>query len=213
MVINNFFDKFKLDSEKESLKTVIANIDNGVFFRGTNLWVLIFANDYLLNKKIDPKSRKITLVFGGKEILPEEIEQLKGKLKKNNLAEASLEIKQGFAYLSENKSNEQNEQQNQLTQALAMKEEQGKSLQLQIDSIKKQETLNTQVFSEIKVQYSVVKNAIIQQSVILGDSTTDKKTILVLLSLSANLPAREKIKLKNWLEVRMNQPNINLIFQ
>lgn len=213
MVINNFFDKFKLDSEKESLKTVITNIDNGVVFRGTNLWVLIFANDYLLNKKIDPKSRKITLVFGGKEILPEEIEQLKGKLKKNNLAEASLEIKQGFAYLSENKSNEQNEQQNQLTQALAMKEEQGKSLQLQIDSIKKQETLNTQVFSEIKVQYSVVKNAIIQQSVILGDSTTDKKTILVLLSLSANLPAREKIKLKNWLEVRMNQPNINLIFQ
>lgn len=172
-----------------------------------------FANDYLLNKKIDPKSRKITLVFGGREISPEEIEQLKGELKKNNLAKASLEIKQGFAYLSENKSNEQNEQQNQLTQALAMKEEQGKSLQLQIDSIKKQETLNTQVFSEIKVQYPVVKNAIIQQSVILGDSTIDKKTILVLLSLSANLPVREKIKLKNWLKVRMNQPNINLIFQ
>lgn len=172
-----------------------------------------FANDYLLNKKIDPKSRKITLVFGGREISPEEIEQLKGELKKNNLAKASLEIKQGFAYLSENKSNEQNEQQNQLTQALAMKEEQGKSLQLQIDSIKKQETLNTQVFSEIKVQYPVVKNAIIQQSVILGDSTIDKKTILVLLSLSANLPVREKVKLENWLKVRMNQPNINLIFQ
>lgn len=43
MVMNNFFDKFKLDSEKESLKTVITNIDNGVVFRGTNLWVLIFA--------------------------------------------------------------------------------------------------------------------------------------------------------------------------
>jgi uncharacterized hydrophobic protein (TIGR00271 family) len=41
--LNNFFDKFKLNAEKEELQTVIANIDAGVVFRGTNLWVLIFA--------------------------------------------------------------------------------------------------------------------------------------------------------------------------
>jgi len=41
--LNNFFDKFKLHAEKEDLQTVISNIDAGVVFRGTNLWVLIFA--------------------------------------------------------------------------------------------------------------------------------------------------------------------------
>jgi len=41
--LNNFFDKFKINREKEDLQTVITNIDNGVVFRGTNLWVLIFA--------------------------------------------------------------------------------------------------------------------------------------------------------------------------
>jgi uncharacterized hydrophobic protein (TIGR00271 family) len=41
--LSNFFDKFKLNAEKEELQTVITNIDNGVVFRGTNLWVLIFA--------------------------------------------------------------------------------------------------------------------------------------------------------------------------
>ena len=41
--MNTFFDKFKLNAEKEELQTVISNIDNGVVFRGTNLWVLIFA--------------------------------------------------------------------------------------------------------------------------------------------------------------------------
>ena len=41
--MNNFFDKFKINREKEDLQTVITNIDNGVVFRGTNLWVLIFA--------------------------------------------------------------------------------------------------------------------------------------------------------------------------
>ena len=41
--MNNFFDKFKIDHEKEDLQTVVTNIDNGVVFKGTNLWVLIFA--------------------------------------------------------------------------------------------------------------------------------------------------------------------------
>jgi len=41
--LNNFFDKFNLHAEKEELQTVIESIDNGVVFRGTNLWVLIFA--------------------------------------------------------------------------------------------------------------------------------------------------------------------------
>ncbi len=172
-----------------------------------------FPNDYLLNKKIDAKTRKITLVFGGKEIAPEEIEQLKGELIKYNLSNASLEVKQGFAYLAENENSEQNEQLSQLTIALTIKEENEKKLLFQMDSIKKQELRNTQLFAEIKAQYPLVKNAIIQPSVIIGDSTAGKKTIVILLSLSANLPSKEKIKLENWLKVRLNQPNIQLIFQ
>jgi uncharacterized hydrophobic protein (TIGR00271 family) len=41
--LDTIFDKFKLDHEREDLKTVIANIETGVVFRGTNLWILIFA--------------------------------------------------------------------------------------------------------------------------------------------------------------------------
>lgn len=41
--MNNFFNKFRLGAEKESLPAVIKSIGDGVVFRGTNLWVLIFA--------------------------------------------------------------------------------------------------------------------------------------------------------------------------
>src|SRR5690242_21656818 len=41
--MENFFNKFRLDTEKEKLEEVARNVDNGVVFRGTNLWVLIFA--------------------------------------------------------------------------------------------------------------------------------------------------------------------------
>jgi uncharacterized hydrophobic protein (TIGR00271 family) len=41
--VEQFFDKFRLDNEKEKIETINATIQNGVVFRGTNLWILIFA--------------------------------------------------------------------------------------------------------------------------------------------------------------------------
>lgn len=38
-----FLNNFRIDKEKEDYEEVIENIEKGVVFRGTNLWVLIFA--------------------------------------------------------------------------------------------------------------------------------------------------------------------------
>ena len=39
----NLFDHFKLNTEKEDYQTVIGNIEKDVVFKGTNLWLLVFA--------------------------------------------------------------------------------------------------------------------------------------------------------------------------
>jgi len=39
----NLLDNFKLNREKENFKDVIESIHNGVEFKGTNLWILVFA--------------------------------------------------------------------------------------------------------------------------------------------------------------------------
>ncbi len=41
--MNNLIEKFKLIHEKEDYQTIIKTIENGVVFRGTNLWILVFA--------------------------------------------------------------------------------------------------------------------------------------------------------------------------
>jgi uncharacterized hydrophobic protein (TIGR00271 family) len=41
--LQRFLEYFKLDYEKEDYNIVIESIDRGVVFRGTNLWVLVFA--------------------------------------------------------------------------------------------------------------------------------------------------------------------------
>lgn len=41
--MRNLLDNFRLKNEKEDFATVIDNIDKGVVFKGTNLWILVFA--------------------------------------------------------------------------------------------------------------------------------------------------------------------------
>jgi hypothetical protein len=56
-------------------------------------------------------------------------------------------------------------------------------------------------------------NAVIQPGTILYDSSGSKKETLVILSLTGNLALKEKTKLEKWLQVRMNNPAVRLIFQ
>jgi uncharacterized hydrophobic protein (TIGR00271 family) len=186
------------------------------FIKNANSFILYeahFANDYLLNKKIDAKEKKITLVFGGSEIAAPEIESLKSELKKYDLETAVLEIKQGFAYLSENSGQMENEQLNQLTEALELKEKEGKILLSKLDSIAALEKLSKQLYAELKAQYPAIQNAVLHPASIINDSIDSKKTYLVLLSVNGRISLREKLKLANWLKIRLNQTNIDLVIR
>ena len=173
-----------------------------------------FTNDYLLNKKIDSKEKTISLVFGGKEIDSSEIVQLNKKMDNYELGGASLEIKQGFAYLTENKKySESDEQVKTLMQAMAIKENNEKALHLKLDSIKNQKLFATQVFNEIKAQYPVVENGIIQPVLIIGDSSKATPSTIVILKSPVNFSTVQKERLKNWLITRLGQQKIGLIIQ
>ena len=149
-----------------------------------------FPNDYLLNSKINPKKKKILLVFGGNIITEKEIEDLKVKLKNYELQEASLEIKQGFSYLSENKNEQQNDQLKQLTKALEEKDKIQVMLQRSLDSVKNQQTLSQQLYAELKAQYSNLSSAIIQPSTLYADSAKAQQTTIVLLSFNKNISCK-----------------------
>jgi uncharacterized hydrophobic protein (TIGR00271 family) len=41
--ITNLVDSFRLNHEKEEFSIISENIDSGVVFKGTNLWILVFA--------------------------------------------------------------------------------------------------------------------------------------------------------------------------
>jgi len=43
MGIDNLLKRFDISSEREDYKTIHDTVENGIEFKGTNLWILIFA--------------------------------------------------------------------------------------------------------------------------------------------------------------------------
>ena len=83
-------------------------------------------------------------------------------------------------------------------------------LQAKMDSIATLQKLQTQVYAELKTQYPGLKNAILQPVRLAADSTAIKKEYLVVLSVN-RMSATDKKKIKKWLRVRLQQPDLQLI--
>ncbi|MEK7226231.1 MAG: hypothetical protein AAB221_11160, partial [Bacteroidota bacterium] len=116
-------------------------------------------------------------------------------------------------YLAEENTQEKNEQLVQVTKALEIEEEKARYLQQSMDSIKNLQNLSYQVYREIKSQYPIVNSAIIQSARVISDSSGIKTAYIISLVASHNFSWIEKMKLENWLKIRLNEPNINLIIQ
>ena len=43
--INNILQYFNLQDELESQKTIHSEIQKGIYFKGTNLWILVFVQN------------------------------------------------------------------------------------------------------------------------------------------------------------------------
>lgn len=168
----------------------------------------VFPNDYLLKKNIDAKNHEITLTYGGEPIRDDDIESLRRRLTEYQLGEANLQVLQGFAYLKDNKEDEQSKQ---LTAALNEKETQLRNLKNQVDAVTAENALGRQIFSEMKVQYPEIDSLIIQQAANHAEGGPEKAWIAIITSRK-KFTMGETSKIEAWLKVRINADAVRLYF-
>jgi uncharacterized hydrophobic protein (TIGR00271 family) len=169
----------------------------------------VFPNNYLLKKTIDPKNTSIILTYGGQFIEANSISQLKNKLPKYDLDTSVLQIRQGFAYLKDEK---QNDQTNELTRALTKKESQIQILQNKIDSLTSQNQISIQIHKELKAQYTSIQSFILQTVIHHTDSTHQTIWVAIIHS-KTKLGIKDKTKIEDWLKVRMQIEEITIYFE
>lgn len=162
-----------------------------------------FTDDYLLSRRINGADKTISLTYGGKKLLDSEIAKLRLKMPAYGLQNATLEVRQGFAYLSEEKQNTSDPALLQLTTALEEK-------QRAADSLQRQKELSRSVYAEMKVQYPSINAAIINPVLERTDST-ERAGYLVWVSAKHRFSNAEKNRLEAWLRLRLAQQNLKLL--
>lgn len=187
-------------------------VKNDKFIKEANRFIqteAIFPGDYLLKKTIDEKEKSIELIFGGNEIKPAEIEKLKNKLKNYELEGTKLEIKQGFAYLKEEKKLNQV---NPLSDVLAQKEKQLEIMNNKIDSIRTDSLNYIQLIKEAKTIYPDLKNISISPIVSTDNYSVTDSLVIAYLQTSKPMIKSERAKLQNWLKAKLNK-NVQIVTQ
>jgi hypothetical protein len=159
----------------------------------------VFPNDYLLKRTIDAKKQSILLTYGGEKISQEQIELLKQKLQNYGLQNSILEVRQGFAYLGDSP---ENEQVNQLSKALAEKDNEISKLKAGLDSSKSNESDLIQLRREIKALYPNLSAVSVSPIVILDSLNQKTKIQLVYAKYSRRPDKKEELQLESWLAVK-----------
>jgi uncharacterized hydrophobic protein (TIGR00271 family) len=169
----------------------------------------VFPNDYLLQRNIDLKSKSITLTYGGQFIEEKEISLLKSKLPQYNLEKATLEVRQGFAYLDEKKDDAQA---TQLNAAIGEREKQIHFLKLKVDSVNSLNQLGQQIYRELKAQLPSIQSSILQKGIITTGSEENKIAWIVIIKSGKSVARSERKKIEQWLKARLNTSDLVIYF-
>ena len=179
---------------------------------------LNFPGTYIIEKEVysSRKEKEIKVVFVGKSVNEEFIEEANERLKNYGLAEVKLTIKQGISDSEENINTLKN---------LILKDfyEDAqvtvKNQTLQIDSLKEQlkkyqefDQLSVDLIPEFKALFPKVETASISRTWIVDVKTENYiPTTLVYLQTSSPLTNEKREAMIEWLKARTNSVNLKLI--
>lgn len=167
----------------------------------------IFEGDYLLSSDIVPAEKRISLVFGGRQLDSTEIEALRSKTSDYRLDDAVVEVKQGFAFLSDKQLNEKV----MIGKAIDDQGRQVDSLKKELEMLKGKKHDTRQVYQELKTQYPQIREAVIQQVTPVSDSSLSREATLVVLNITGKLSPVEKDKIGKFLRVRLSADSLRLV--
>ncbi len=169
---------------------------------------LTFEGSYQLNKIIDPRKETITLIFGGKDISPEQIASMKEKLHIFGLDNAKLEVKQGLSLSEKDKESARIVQ---LTRTIQEKDALITGLRADAESYRLNETLSKQILGEMKALYPAVKSISVNRG---KEYESEKETAsdIVIINDGRKLNGNDREKIKTWLSKRLESGNVSIFF-
>jgi uncharacterized hydrophobic protein (TIGR00271 family) len=172
--------------------------------------VLLSGGAYLLKNEINATKKSIRLVYGGNSMSEETKREIINKAKDFDLADAELIFDQGFS-LNE-KQLDENELLKSKISALTFSIEQNEK---QKDSVQQRQQLGARLLKEIQANYQGINSCLYAESIEYSDSAkkSSTKPIVAFTTIPGRLSTAEKTKIRNWLQIRLQQKEVNVYFE
>ncbi len=184
------------------------------FVQKANQYILnvsIFEGNYLLKHDIDPKSRKITLVYGGATLLENQKNAIISKSSDFKIDDAEILIEQGLTF---GNIDDKNIEVYKLKEEIISLTETLNKKNADFDSLQNQQKFGQILFSEIKTIYPQINGCSYSESTIYHDTLSSQlKTSIVVLSVKNKVPTADKIKIHNWIKQRLKQEEVKVFYE
>ena len=184
------------------------------FIQRANQYVLNvshFEGNYLLKHDIDPKTRRIVLVYGGTALLDNHKSEIIRKSTDFKIDDASIVIEQGLAFSSiDDKNIEVYNLKEQIISLNAILNKKN----AEIDELLNRQKLGQVLYGEIKTIYSQINGCSYSESLIYHDTlSVPIKTSIVVLSVKKRMSNADKVKISNWFKQRLKQKNVKIFYE
>ena len=164
----------------------------------------LFPNNFLLSKNISFEKNEIVLTYGGQKLTQDDISAMVKKGAKYGLQGTKITIKQGFNFVAQPNTLEQNRI--QITQ-----DNMRKVMTIQ-DSISSEEKRSREIFEELRLQQPEISGFSFTNTKIQRDSVPNTAKVAVVIS-TESLAATQREEIEDFLKIRLKDPETSVIFE
>ena len=201
VLLPSIYFGYKLVQQEEFQQKANQYVDNISYFEG----------NYLLKHSIDPKLRKIILVYGGTTLLDNQKSTIIRKSTDFDINGASIEVKQGLAFIG---TDDKNMEVYKLKEQIIGLNEKLSKNKSEFDSIQNQQKFGQILFNEIKTIYPQIRGCGYSESLNYRDTLTFPiKTSTVVLSVKKRISTTDKTKIYNWFKERLKKEEVKIFYE
>lgn len=181
--------------------------------------VSVYKGNYLFRKEIDAERKQINLIYGGTSFTKEDKIDIIKKANDFQIDTLSVKIAQGVAYETEQQHSLDKAmiQENSLKLEISRLSDIVNNEKLKTDSIKERLSLGKQLLVEIQPLYPQIESCSYSEGIVyrkdslISGRATD---VVVFTTIKKKmLGAKEKVKVKEWLQRRLSHNHIEVLFK
>lgn len=170
-----------------------------------------YDGSFLLKENIDVSNRTINLLFGGRELNQNEINNIKKIAYSNNLDTSKIIIQQGFDFeIVKKEMSESDNLKKEINRLQFLNNEKERI----IDSLNNIHKKGENILNELSILYPQIIALSISNSLIYNNQNNEpEKIYLIYIKYQGKLSNLDREKIQNWLSTRIKNNNIKLIFE